>query len=567
MKTADVVLSKRCNDEHQHVQMLDNNAKLTKEYPEELCRACLGHYGLNEVTLSEAIVLKIVVDFCGGLDRDEDLDIKGELREEIGQWTPQWFDDCTGQPLAPAKIRLGRARGYEKIAQRKVYEPVLRTKAMKSTDANFILTKCVDNQKGEDGRCRFVGQEFAAGDSRTDLFASTPTLFLARTVVSMAAWERARPWSLMALNVSCAFLYAKVLQEIYIEHFCEVPLALEGQYVDRLWKSLCETRDAPQLWQKDLVSTLKDIGFTNSHLRSRFFYHKGRDIALISHVDDLLIGGTSGDLVWARKSLERKYDNKWTDELKFLGRRIDGRIRNMSPNKTSDKVPSPMEEFLRYYKDSTNEKLRTSQRAGVEAYNSLKPDEKPKFLARFQQNRKDFSWTKEFVAEEETEDNCATLTLGGFFNRNEILRECGFDPSDLGDKESWALLEVLLEQSCAEFGHERKTFRQGLLALVIVWCAGTLDRRLRCQSGLSQLGRRARQDNHVEDLETEAGQETQLRPRHHLGVGPQSGNLPVLRKQGRGCRVRHGSAHILDGIMMMMITAHQGRSADPRPNE
>ena len=28
-------------------------------------------------------------------------------------------------------------------------------------------------QKGEDVRCRFVGQEFAAGDSRTDLFAST----------------------------------------------------------------------------------------------------------------------------------------------------------------------------------------------------------------------------------------------------------------------------------------------------------------------------------------------------------------------------------------------------------
>ena len=194
---------------------------------------------------------------------------------------------------------------------------------------------------------------------------------------------------------------------------------------------------------------------------------------------------------------------------------------------------------------------------------SFKPDEKPNFLAQLQQNKKDLSWTKELVAEERTEDNSATPTLGGlsFFNGNEILRECGFDPRDIGENESWALLgATLLEQSCAELGHERKTaehpnplltkhyfkkgrgkldthleyaktqvaelhegpdedFRQGLLALVIVWCAGTRDRRLRCQSGVSQLGRRARQDDRVEDLEPAAGQGTQRRPRDHLGVG------------------------------------------------
>ena len=36
-------------------------------------------------------------------------------------------------------------------------------------------------------------------------------------------------------------------------------------------------------------------------------------------------------------------------------------------------------------------------------------------------------------------------------------RECGFDPRDIGENESWALLEELLEQSYAELGHERKT--------------------------------------------------------------------------------------------------------------
>ena len=50
----------------------------------------------------------------------------------------------------------------------------------------FIGTKWVDTQKGEDVRCRFVGQEFAAGDPRTYFFASRPPLFLARIIVSLA---------------------------------------------------------------------------------------------------------------------------------------------------------------------------------------------------------------------------------------------------------------------------------------------------------------------------------------------------------------------------------------------
>ena len=191
--------------------------KLTKEYPEELCRAILKTLRLQRGFEVGSDRLHVTGGFCGGLDKDEDLEIKGELHEEFEDWTPQWFDDRTGQPLDPAKVRLGRARRYERLTQREVYEPVPRTNAMKSKDANITRTKWVDTQKGDDVRCRFVGQEIAAGDPRTDLFASTPPLFLARAVVSMAAWDRTRRWSLMALDVSCAVLHAKVHREIHNE--------------------------------------------------------------------------------------------------------------------------------------------------------------------------------------------------------------------------------------------------------------------------------------------------------------------------------------------------------------
>ena len=54
-------------------------------------------------------------------------------------------------------------------------------------------------------------------------------------------------------------------------------------------------------------------------------------MAFVSHVDDLLIGGTPEDLQWVRESLEMKYDIKGMDidsakgGLKFLGRRIERR--------------------------------------------------------------------------------------------------------------------------------------------------------------------------------------------------------------------------------------------------
>ena len=65
------------------------------------------------------------------------------------------------------------------------------------------------------------------------------------------------------------FSLRKGAREIYIELPAEDPLAAEGKYVGRLKKALYGTRDAPQLWQKELGSTLKDLGFKDSRLHTR----------------------------------------------------------------------------------------------------------------------------------------------------------------------------------------------------------------------------------------------------------------------------------------------------------
>ena len=80
----------------------------------------------------------------------------------------------------------------------------------------------------------------------------------------------------MALDVSCAFLYADVAREIYIELPSEDPLAGDGNFVGRLRKALYGTRDPPQLWQRELETTLNGLGFKGSRLHPGFFYHEGQ---------------------------------------------------------------------------------------------------------------------------------------------------------------------------------------------------------------------------------------------------------------------------------------------------
>ena len=125
-----------------------------------------------------------------------------------------YFDENTGKPLDHAKVKKGDEKELEKLKGRGVYEYASRSEAQ---SGKLIKTRWVRTEKGQDVRSRFVAQEFAAGDPRDDLFASTPPLFAARQVVSLAAVSRKRMWSLMCLDVSCAFLYAGTERQLYIE--------------------------------------------------------------------------------------------------------------------------------------------------------------------------------------------------------------------------------------------------------------------------------------------------------------------------------------------------------------
>jgi hypothetical protein len=251
------------------------------------------------------------------------------LQDPMIPWdmADQW-DEITGKALDLEKVVSGRLKELKKFEERRVYVHVPRQEALRDEAGKFVKTRWVQTVKGEEVRCRLVAQEFAHGDPREDLFAGTPPLFSARMVVSRTANKRRDRHTLMVLDVSCAFLYAPIKRTVYIELPEEDPKSTSGEWVGKLEKALYGTRDAPQAWLEELGATLEGLGFNASAHYPGVYYHPGMDVSMVTHVDDLLCGGSATNLEWLRKELQKKYEVKGDimseecKQLKFLGRVI-----------------------------------------------------------------------------------------------------------------------------------------------------------------------------------------------------------------------------------------------------
>jgi hypothetical protein len=239
----------------------------------------------------------------------------------------QW-DEITGKALDLEQVIAGRLKELKKFEERRVYVHVPRREALEDKEGKFVKTRWVQTVKGEEVRCRLVAQEFAHGDPREDLFAGTPPLFAARMVVSRTASRRKAKHTLMVLDVSCAFLYAPIKRTVYIELPEEDSKSSSGEWVGKLEKALYGTRDAPQAWLEELGATLEELGFSASAHYPGVYYHSGMDVSMVTHVDDLLCGGSPENLAWLRTELQKKYEVKGDvmkeayGQVKFLGRVI-----------------------------------------------------------------------------------------------------------------------------------------------------------------------------------------------------------------------------------------------------
>ena len=102
-------------------------------------------------------------------------------------------------------------------------------------------------------------------------------------------------------------------------------------FVGRLRKAMYGTRAAPQVWQSVVKKTLTNLGFEASIVQPCVYFHRSRDLRIVTHVDDFLCGGPKASLLWLRKQLQNEFELKSQilgdgvgedRAVKFLGRTI-----------------------------------------------------------------------------------------------------------------------------------------------------------------------------------------------------------------------------------------------------
>jgi len=323
-------LDLRCRRDHRHVHLESGRPALAARYPDMLQDAFIEGLLIEEAKGEniemELMQLTTYADMC---DHEEEETIKQSFTG---------IDDVTGKYIDAELIKAAREEEMRGFRDFEVYDYVLREVAERDREGKFVGTRWVDHNKGSEEdpevRSRLVGQEFAKGELREDLFAATPPLTASRMLLSaVASRGRKGPGNhrVMLLDVKKAFLYGELKRSVYIELPAEDDMSKSGRYVGKLKKAMYGLRDAPQVWQGEVKKAMESLGFHTSASTPCVYYNEVTGVRAVAHVDDFLCTGPKDALEHLLEGLKKKYQMKAQvlgpgvgedKEGRFLGRTI-----------------------------------------------------------------------------------------------------------------------------------------------------------------------------------------------------------------------------------------------------
>jgi hypothetical protein len=115
---------------------------------------------------------------------------------------------------------------------------------------------------------------------------------------------------IMLMDVKCAFLYGKMKRDLYVELPREDNRRQGGRMIGKLNKAMYGTRDAPLIWQEEVVKVMESLGFKSSTLQPMLFYNREKDLTVLAHVDDFLCVGDDVVLEWLFKEMSKMFEIK-----------------------------------------------------------------------------------------------------------------------------------------------------------------------------------------------------------------------------------------------------------------
>ena len=168
-----------------------------------------------------------------------------------------------------------------RFQEMRVHTYVIKEEAYSDPDGGIVDVRWVTVNKGTrddpNVRCRLVARGFAEKGNRDDLFAGTPPLVSVRVLLSLLAMKRplSTDFGAMVADVKCAFFYGRTKRSIYIWLPPEDPEYSIGS-LGKLEKSMYGARDAPQVWQDEVRSTMKDMQLLGCSTQPGIYYSSAR---------------------------------------------------------------------------------------------------------------------------------------------------------------------------------------------------------------------------------------------------------------------------------------------------
>jgi histone deacetylase 1/2 len=106
-------------------------------------------------------------------------------------------------------------------------------------------------------------------------------------------------WSVKQLDVSNAFLYGDLQEQVYLAQPPGFEDLSHPDYVCHLYKALYGLKQAPRAWYLKFNTYIKQMGFTRCPYDQSLFYRtQGSDILLLLiYVDDILLTGSSSSQI------------------------------------------------------------------------------------------------------------------------------------------------------------------------------------------------------------------------------------------------------------------------------
>ncbi|CAK0860738.1 unnamed protein product, partial [Prorocentrum cordatum] len=311
---------KRCPNDtgigsrHEHSTFVGRNMRVAERYPVKLLRAVLR--GLRRHLSNEKVLTLSALDAGPNVD-DEEI----SLKDFVGKWRDtlrtEFYDDLTGLPLDPTRVKAARRLEMDFMAQLGVWVYAREEDCQRELGRRPLSGRWVDIDKGDtdrpDYRSRLVAQETKAqstiaGDDIGAVFAATPPLECLRLICSMVmSSDPSEGRVLRFLDISRAHPHCEIKRTVYIKLPEEDPMSQEIGTRGLLRMALYGTRDAGQNFELTTAETVIGAGCDQSAFSPYVYCHKDLQVSFFHHGDDFVLEGSRGGTESICEALKTKF--------------------------------------------------------------------------------------------------------------------------------------------------------------------------------------------------------------------------------------------------------------------